>query len=538
MSTTNTPISLRDALLLCGELPEVAEHFAHVTLPFTPMPHQIEGYQMARNEARSGLFFAPRTGKTLVMQMLAIFQAHYGVRTVQIMPPGLIRQFMHDYEDIKGHNLGIHALTEGPAKRAKLLKLWLESPDSRPDVVLMSKEIFKPTWHHLYQAGFGCVHFDESHLGLQNYDSHIAKEIRAFANAQNTRLILSTGTPIPNQVRNCYTTMDLINRGAYRSQTAFDAQHCIFKTILIPSNGTISARAVMNGNYGGSGIGRGFKQIKVVDSYVNLDMLSKNLYEHAVYASKLEVLDLESPNIQIVEVDLNKKHRALYNRLLRERMLEIETEVIDARTAQKLRMTALQLISVPEDYSADLGPEHNSLYQTLDDLLGTIGPEQERVVIFANFTRTVEALAKRYARYKPAIVYGPNGADRNAREVERFHTDPDCRLLLANPQSGGTGFKLGDCSQTVIFFEPVSSPGAFDQCISRVMLKGQTQPVTSYILSVRGTISPIAITHMLGKASDVDAIMKTKKSLFEALLGRADYDEDEDEEDEPELEAA
>lgn len=531
MSTTSTPISLQNALLLCGEAPEVAQEFSHITLPFTPMPHQIEGYQMARNEVRSGLFFAPRTGKTLVMQMLAIFQAHYDIHTIQIMPPGLIRQFMHDYEQIDGHGLSIHPLTEGPVKRARLLSQWQADADSRPDVILMSKEIFKPTWHLLYQAGFSSVHFDESHLGLQNYDSHIAKEIRAFANANKTRLVLSTGTPIPNQVRNVYTTMSLVNPGAYKSQTAFDAHHCVFKTILVPSNGSFSSRALMNGHYGGSGIGRGFKQIKVVDSYVNLDTLSKHLYKNAIYASKLEVLELESPNIQIVEVELNRKHRALYNKLLREKMLEIEDEVIDARTAQKLRMTALQLISVPEDFSTEVGPEHNSLYQTLDDLLGTIGPEQERVVIFANFTRSIEALARRYARYKPAVVYGPNGADKNAREVERFHVDPGCRILVANFRAGGTGFKLGDAAQVCIFAEPTGSPGEFDQCLSRVILKGQTEPVTSYILSVKGTISPIAIDHMTSKATDIDRIMKTKKSLFEALLGKATH-EDEEEVDE------
>lgn len=520
MSTTNTPISLRDALTMCGEAPEVAEEFSHVILPFTPMPHQIEGYQMARNEARSGLFFPPRTGKTLVMQMLAIFQAHYGIRTIQIMPPGLIRQFMHDYEEIKGHKLNIYTLTDGPARRAKLLKQWVDDPDSAPDVILMSKEIFKPTWHHLYQAGFGCVHFDESHQGLQNYESHTARELRAFANVKGTRLVLSTGTPMPNQVRNVYTTMSLINPGAYASQTALDSEHVIFKTIYIPVANSNPSRAWMSRNYmAGSGGGSMTRQVRVVDSYVNMDKLSKHLYKNAISASKREVLNLEAPNIQIVECDLNKKHRALYNRLLREKMLEIEEEVIDARTSQKLRQVALQLISVPEEFSTEINHSNNSVYRTLDDLLGTINVEQERVVMFANYTRTVEALARRYANLHPAVVYGPHGPDKNSREVERFHVDPACRLMVANPVSGGVGHKLGDCATTVIFAEPVSTPGAFDQCISRVMLKGQTEPVVVYIVKVRNTISPAAITNMVRKAEDVEQVMMTKKSLFEALLG-------------------
>lgn len=49
------------------------DRFEHIVLPFRPFPHQLKGLLKGLQEVRFGLSFEPRTGKTLVMQMLAIF---------------------------------------------------------------------------------------------------------------------------------------------------------------------------------------------------------------------------------------------------------------------------------------------------------------------------------------------------------------------------------------------------------------------------------------------------------------------------------
>ena len=487
-----------------GEPPEVWQPFEQVLLPFEPMYHQWLGFFYARNHNRSGLFFEPRTGKTLVMQMLAIFYGHYGSGTIQIMPPALFRQFQHDYGMIKGHGLKVEVLNQGPAGRKTLLNKWRDQPHSRPQVVLVSKEIFKVVWQDLYLLGFTNTHFDESHLGLQQSDSQIAKALRAFINQHDeNRLVLSTGTPLANQIRNSFATLNLLYPEVYRTQRAFDATHVMFKQIYIPDTRTGSTRT-----------------IQVVDSYYNLEYLSQVLYWHAVFADKLSVLSLETPNIQRIECVLTPKHRRLYNKAINERLLEIEGDILDLRAAQKLRQVALQLISVPSAFADDYDESDNSLYNTVAALLDTINLEKEKVVIFGNYIRTIEHLERLFKRYKPAKVYGPNGPAKNGMEVERFHTEDACRILIANPQSGGAGFKLGDICSTVVFAEPVSTPGLMDQCVSRVMLLGQTNAVVVYIVEVVGTISPIAIDNMLNKVKDINKVMGAKRSLFDALLGK------------------
>jgi SNF2 family DNA or RNA helicase len=419
------------------------------------------------------------------------------------MPPALFRQFQHDYAEIRNHNLRIDVLNDGPAGRAKKLALWEADPEQRPHIVLLSRDIFKSAWKSLYLMGFTNTHFDESHLGLQSEDSQIAKEIRAFIHQNNSnRLVLSTGTPIPNHVKNAYATLNLLLPEVYKTRGKFEQAHCVYETFYIP------------GKWGQP------RAIQAISSYKNLDLLSQNLYSRSVYASKREVLNLEAPNIQIVECDLKPTHRRLYNRVLNERIIELEDRVIDARSAQELRQVALQLITVPEEFADNFKTKDSSVYETVAAIVDSVNPDKEKMVIFANYTRSVEALAAHFASLKPAIVYGPNGPDKNALEVDRFRDQNGCRLLIANPAAGGVGFKLGDVAKTVIFAEPVSAPGVFDQALSRVMLFGQTEPVVCYIIKVNNTISPIAIDHMLSKAEDINRVMKTKKSLLEALMGK------------------
>lgn len=506
----NHPRRFSSVLAGIGYPPEVCERFEHVILPFELMPHQLRGLSYALYYPRSGLFFEPRTGKTIVMQLAAIFYAHYGVGTVQIMPPGLFLQFSRDYDSIQGHGLTLKHLTEGPKRRDAVFDAWEKGLANKPNVILLSQPIFKVHWASLYGLGYTHLHFDECHQGLQDEKNQISRAVRAFLDGPRSRLVLSTGTPIPTQVTGVYGTLKLLYPEAYRSRRAFEERHVIHRPIMVPG----SARS-----------GFAPRQIQVVSGYQKLEELSEVLYRQAIHAAKRDVLKLDAPNIQLVPYELDSKHAGLYRRLIRERVLTIETSgqgqgeelVIDARTAQKLRQTALQLVSCPETFDETI--KKNALFETLKDLLNSLDIERNKVAIFANYTRTVRHLAGLFSQYGPQTVYGPNGPAKNAQAVEVFRNDPACRLLIANPVAGGVGFKLGDVCTTVVFAEPTASPGQFDQALSRVMLMGQTEPVLCYILKAEGTIWPLAIEAMIGKVKDINAVMRSRKTIFEALVG-------------------
>jgi SNF2 family DNA or RNA helicase len=247
------------------------------------------------------------------------------------------------------------------------------------------------------------------------------------------------------------------------------------------------------------------------------------MMHRATRALKANVLDLKAPNIQKVPVELSKAHMAAYRSLIKNRYLEVNGTFIDARNVQALRQTALQAACDPDFISEKGSIKENAVVSTVRALLESVGAyDQRKVVLFANYTNTVEMLARVFKNdYNPAVVYGPNGPKKNQDEVYRFQNDGTCRIGIFNPIAGGVGIKAGHVSDVAIFVEPVSTPGQFDQAISRVMLEGQKEPVIAYILKILGTIWPTLIDLMEGKLSDLDEVLRDEKSVFDAFTGRA-----------------
>jgi SNF2 family DNA or RNA helicase len=210
----------------------------------------------------------------------------------------------------------------------------------------------------------------------------------------------------------------------------------------------------------------------------------------------------------------------LYRKVMKDKLFEVDGELVDARQQQKLRQVALQLAVNPRIAAEEAHVADNMALETARALLDSVNTEKTKVVMFANYNSSVEMLAAYFSKLNPAVIYGQNTAEKNRQNITKFQEDGTCRLMIANPIAGGVGIKAGDVSQTVIFFEPVSTPGQFDQAVSRVILKGQKEPVTVYILEILDTISPSLNELMLNKARTLLEVTKDKKSVYDNLLGK------------------
>ena len=151
------------------------------------------------------------------------------------------------------------------------------------------------------------------------------------------------------------------------------------------------------------------------------------------------------------------------------------------------------------------------------------GLNSTKVFIMAHFQKTIDLLAERFKKYKPAVIYGKT---RNpAREKEKFLYDEDCRLLIVNYESGGVGLDgLQDVCYTGICAEPTTVPRAYDQARDRLHRGGQTNPVQIYLPKPRGTLYVKAINDLRHKKDWIDTVVSCKQFKDE-LLG-ADDEED------------
>jgi hypothetical protein len=470
--------------------------FSSMKMPFKLKKHQVIGLNGCLRNPRFGLFFEARTGKTIVFQLVSIYCAYYGVKSVLLMPPILFLQFLESWEEIEGDKPKVFVFRQGPQRRRALLKKWVK--EGSPDTLVMTKEIYKKHWADLVSLGHTALTFDESHLGLAKDTTETYRTIESFLSAPDTRIILSTGTPIPSGIEGAYPSVQLLNPGAYTGEEHFYRLH-VEMTKIEQTNRR--GRKVL---------------IDVPLGYKNIGILHANLYKNAVRATKSEVLNIEEPNIQVVPFALSAPHYSLYKTLMKQRVLEVGDKMITAVQAQKLRMLALRLISSPNNYSEK--PIKNEPLAGLEQLLHSAGIDKgEKVAVFANFNESVETVTEALKKYGALSVYGKNTQTQNQRNVAAFQETDKCQVLVLNPQAGGVGLKLGHVCTSVVFFEPVSSPGIFDQAMSRVILEGQDKAVVCYIMRIVNTISPRAIEKMLERNVQIKQANQDVKSLLDEL---------------------
>lgn len=486
------PYTMEQALLSAGAAPEHAAPFRGVVLPYPPRTDQVEALRKQVQLPRFGLLSEARTGKTISFTLACIYFAHWKLKSIILMPPVLFLQYKEFWESIEGNPCRMEIFSGSPLKRTKLLGQWAADQSTAPGVLVMTKEIFKAALHDLVAAGYRNLVFDEAHVGMQSEKSKTYAAIKSFAEQGKARVTLSTGTPVPNEIYGAYPLISIINPKAYDGRGHFNREHVNFALQYF-----------------------GRREVRTIAGYRDLDMLHRSLYQNSHRVTKAEVLGLGVPHIQVLPIELSAAHRNLYKRLLTQRVLEHEGRMINAIQFQALRQTALQLITTPGDYGE---VATNTVLDLLEEILQDVGAGgKEKVVVFANYNRSVETLVARLKAYNPAIVYGPG--TNNAKEAERFKKDSTCRVLVANPVAGGVGLTLGGVSSTAIFVEPVSTPGQFDQACSRIMLAGQTEPVSIYLFKVLKTISPKAIELMLRKGAEVREVNMDKQTLLDELLG-------------------
>lgn len=470
---------------------------AYISLSKVPWDHQVSGLNLALADERFGLYDDPGCGKTLPAQAWLLYYAHWGNKCVVIMPPTLLDQF---HESLVGDYQGLqdwfswHLLDEPPKKRAKLYAQW--DKEGWPSILMMSYQMFLKVHRDLMKRKYCVILADEAHA-LKNVSSKIHEAVyRTVGGARrgNGALLQLTGTPNVNTLMDTYGMTHTLDNTIYGTKKNFEQLHCVY-----------------------------VKRGKFLDlvGFKNKDLLHKNLYKHARRVIKEDVFDLHEPIITEVPVKLHPQHKTLYEKLVKERMLEVDGELIDALTAQSLRQKCLRIVSCPEQFIDSDKAINNTLLDTADTLLDSIAVKvQEKCIIFCFFRDTVEMLADYYSNLNPAVIYGKvQGRQRRETQRKKFLHDDTCRVLIANVESAGVGLNLQDVCRYVMFYEPHSVPGKFQQAVERVYRAGQKKVVSVWVLKAVGTTSVKITRDMLRKAGDIVEVNHDRTSIFKELMG-------------------
>ena len=239
-----------------------------------------------------------------------------------------------------------------------------------------------------------------------------------------------------------------------------------------------------------------------------------NLY---VRTTKKE-LGLRKPNREYIDVSMSKGQLALYsivrNEFLRDFSKKInagmgESQLLKARRSV---MRLLQLSVNPvlaltamanDDFNVDSGIADEVLdkgdsakMQAVADHARALAKSGQKCVVWTIFTDSIHGLVSSLADLNPVYIHGgvPSGShqDVESREgrIKRFHEEPECSVLVANPAAAGEGISLHTVCHNAIYLDRSYVSTHYLQSIDRIHRLGLPPEQETNIFIYRSKAPP------------------------------------------------
>ena len=360
--------------------------------------------------------------------------------------------------------------------------------------------------YDLVLTTYGTLRNDAIDFKDVRFDYLILDEAQAIKNANSVsakaarllqgdhRLALS-GTPIENHLGELWSLFEFLNPGMLGAASVFKTVH---------------------------GAAR------------NPDEATRKLLAHALRPfllrrTKEQVARELPPKVeQTFYCELDTRQRRLYDQLrdhYRTTLLKrVETGGIGRAKIQileallRLRQAAIHPGLLDKGRVAEPSAKLDVL---LPRVLETI-EEGHKTLVFSQFTGMLAILRRHLDREGVRYEY-LDGKTRDRQAcVERFQTNPECKLFLISLKAGGVGLNL-TAAQYVFLLDPWWNPAVEAQAIDRAHRIGQTNQVFACRLIARGTVEEKVLELQNTKRDLADAIVGANEGLIRNL-GREDLE--------------
>ena len=141
---------------------------------------------------------------------------------------------------------------------------------------------------------------------------------------------------------------------------------------------------------------------------------------------------------------------------------------------------------------------------------------ERKLVVFAHHVAIQKALADAFPGC--AVIRGEDEIAVRQANVDRFQTDPNCRLIVCSLVAGGLGITLTAASDVVIV-ELGWNPAQMTQAEDRVHRIGQREAVNTYWFVAEDTVDEWLAELLTAKGEVVDATLDGGKAAQESVLG-------------------
>jgi superfamily II DNA or RNA helicase len=348
------------------------------------------------------------------------------------------------------------------------------------DIILTSYGVMRNDIKQLRAQRFSLAVFDE----IQNCKNAATRNFQAASRIRAASVIGLTGTPVENRLLELRTLFELVMPGYLGGEKAFIDR---FER-PIETRGSAAARNALKNMI------RPFVLRRRKESV--LDELPEKIEDVMLCA-------LSSEQVGLYRESIRNRGTALA-RKLRDRDAAIPYMHIFALLNLLKRICDHPaLISGDcQDYQVRQSGKWDLFCELLDESLDS----ERKVVVFTQYRGMIDIM-DRYLAVKGVdheLLTG-SSTDRGAI-VERFNTDPACRVIVVSLLAGGVGIDLIGAS-VVIHYDRWWNAAREDQATDRVHRIGQKRAVQVFKLISEGTLE-----------EKIAAIIEKKKSLADELI--------------------
>jgi len=350
---------------------------------------------------------------------------------------------------------------------------------------------------------YGTLRRDAAVLKEKRFDLAILDEAQAIKNAgsatakaarllQADNRIALSGTPIENHLGELWSLFEFLNPGMLGSGRA----GALF---LANKKGTRD------------------------EDRASRKLLAQALRPFILRRTKEQVArDLPEKLEQTMYCELEPKQRSLYDELrdhYRSLLLNrIETEGLNKSKIQvleallRLRQAACHPALVDKTNRKAPSAKLSVLLPRLAEVID----EGHKALVFSQFTSMLSLVREELDKEGTIYEYLDGRTRKRHEKVERFQSDPDCKLFLISLKAGGLGLNL-TAADYVFLLDPWWNPAVEAQAIDRAHRIGQTRPVFAYRLIARDTVEEKVLELQDVKRDLADAIINSDNRLIRRL---------------------
>ena len=327
-----------------------------------------------------------------------------------------------------------------------------------------------------------CIVLDEGHR-IKNDESGISE---CCSNLKARFKLILSGTPVQNNLREIYSLLNFLHPNIFDNSEKFEK---CFK--LNPSDYKVDRTALNAAHH----MLRPFvlRRIKA-EVEVSLPPKTETLIRCPMSSmQKFWIKRLLLKDSNLIESIENQYQNSTNNRMNAQQYKQLQSLLAQLRKAANhpylFPGAETPNPDDPESPTAEI-IEASGKMKVLDKLLPMLQERGHRVVLFSQYTRTLDILSD-YLNWKGYLFYRLDGRTNRVMRavlIEKFNK-PGCDTFLfcLSTRAGGEGVNLYT-ADTAILFDSDWNPQVDIQAMARVHRIGQTKPVHVYRLVSVGSV--------------------------------------------------